>query len=126
VGARRAFVHEAELELSPGADDRAPGGAITVALCGHWEHAGQCRWPHQTEVTRRSKRRIALRTVFAGDPAEEELIRDRIVTALRAGRLNGPSGLATWRVTNEAPSTLHSHEHQLAARLTTQTDSDSS
>jgi hypothetical protein len=23
---------------------------VTVALCGHWEHDGECRWPHHTRT----------------------------------------------------------------------------
>ena len=45
------FVHEATVELADGADPRALGGAITVALCGHWEHEPPCRWPHHTDIT---------------------------------------------------------------------------
>jgi hypothetical protein len=48
--ARRAYVYEAELELAPDADPRAPGGAVTAALCGQWEHDGPCRWPHYSEI----------------------------------------------------------------------------
>ena len=29
-------------------DLAALGGAVTTALCGHWEHDGPCRWPHFT------------------------------------------------------------------------------
>jgi hypothetical protein len=45
------FVHEAAIDVADGADPRAPGGAITVALCGHWEHEPPCRWPHHTDIT---------------------------------------------------------------------------
>jgi hypothetical protein len=114
---RQVFVHEAELELAPVADERAPGGAVTMLLCGHWEHEGRCRWPHHTDVEHRSGSRITVRTVFASDPGEEPLIRERIVAALRAGRLNGPSGASTWTVVSEAASTLRTHEQQLAERL---------
>ena len=48
--ARTPFVFEAELELSDGTDPRAPGGAVTVALCGHWDHEGACRWPHHNAL----------------------------------------------------------------------------
>lgn len=34
--------------LDAGGDPRALGGAVTAALCGHWEHDGRCRWPHHT------------------------------------------------------------------------------
>ena len=47
---RVAFVEEAELELGPGTDPAAVGGAVTTALCGHWEHEGACRWPHNNEI----------------------------------------------------------------------------
>lgn len=46
---REAFVHEATIELDSDADQQAPGAAVTVGLCGHWEHQGACHWPHQTE-----------------------------------------------------------------------------
>jgi len=39
---RQAFAHEAILVVQPQADLRAPGAAITVALCGHWEHQPPC------------------------------------------------------------------------------------
>ena len=47
---RETFVHEAELRLNEGADDHKPGAAVTVALCGHWEHEGPCRWPHNNAL----------------------------------------------------------------------------
>ena len=47
---RKAFAFEALLELEPGTDTRAPGGAVTVALCGAWEHDGPCRWPHHSDI----------------------------------------------------------------------------
>jgi hypothetical protein len=58
-----------------------------------------------------------VRTVFASDPDEEQLIRERITAALRAGRLNGPSGLVTWTVVSEAAGALRVDEQPLAARL---------
>jgi len=47
---RRGHVLHAEVAFGSGADPRAPGGAVTVALCGSWEHDGSCRWPHHTAV----------------------------------------------------------------------------
>jgi hypothetical protein len=41
---RAAYAHDAFVILDPGEDTRAPGGAITVALCGHWDHEPPCRW----------------------------------------------------------------------------------
>ena len=48
---RSPFVLEAQLVLPADVDRRAPGGAVTVALCGHWEHDGPCRWPHHNAVS---------------------------------------------------------------------------
>ncbi|KQC37143.1 MULTISPECIES: hypothetical protein [Frankia] len=39
---RRPFAHEFVLVLAPGGDERAPGAAITAALCGRWEHPPPC------------------------------------------------------------------------------------
>jgi len=35
---REAFVHDAVVAMQPGGSPEALGGAITIALCGHWEH----------------------------------------------------------------------------------------
>ena len=44
-----AFVHEAFLSMAPGNDIAAPGAAITVELCGRWEHEPPCPLaPHHT------------------------------------------------------------------------------
>jgi hypothetical protein len=45
---KRTFVQCATVELEAAADPAAPGGAVTLALCGSWDHAGPCRWPHLT------------------------------------------------------------------------------
>jgi hypothetical protein len=39
---RQPFAHDAVLAMPAGGDLGAPGAAITVALCGHWEHAPPC------------------------------------------------------------------------------------
>jgi hypothetical protein len=77
-------VYEAELDLAPNADPRAPGGAVTVALCGHWEHEGPCRWPHHTAIdTDAAPARLC--TVFACGVEEVDSVHDAIDTAVRAG-----------------------------------------
>ncbi len=79
-----AFVVEAELVLHDGFDPAAVGAAVTVELCGHWEHDGPCRWPHNSAIE--AERDPALfRTLFVADEQETELVRDRIETALRGG-----------------------------------------
>jgi hypothetical protein len=79
--ARKAFVHEAELVLEAGTDPRAPGGAVTVALCGSWDHEGPCRWPHNNEIDADGSQ-ARFRTVFAAVPPEEDEVRARIEEAL--------------------------------------------
>jgi len=91
---RHAYAHEVVLLMPPDADIRAPGGAITVALCGHWEHEPPCPLaPHHTGVDRVDDE-VRLRILFATEPANETLVRERIDRALAdewTVRLSGPS-----------------------------------
>jgi hypothetical protein len=82
--ARRAYVYEAELDLAPDADSRAPGGAVTVALCGHWDHEGPCRWPHHSAIDADTEP-VRLRTVFACGADEVDAVHAAIDAALRGG-----------------------------------------
>jgi hypothetical protein len=92
------FVHEATVDLAEGADPRALGGAITMALCGHWEHEPPCRWPHHTDVASTVAGHVVT-TVFTAEPAEEVDVRARIAAALGSGKLIGPDGrLNRWMV----------------------------
>jgi hypothetical protein len=75
-----AFVLEAELALREGVDPGAVGAAVTVELCGHWEHEGPCRWPHNSAIeTQRDPARF--RTLFVADEREATLVCGRIETA---------------------------------------------
>jgi hypothetical protein len=78
----RAFAVEAQLELRPGTDTRAPGGEVTVALCGHWDHDGPCRWPHNSSIDT-SATPARLRTVVAADDDTVDEVVSRIEAALR-------------------------------------------
>ncbi len=50
---RQVFAHEAELFMAPDGDIQAPGAAVTVGLCGHWDHEPPCPLaPHHTEANR--------------------------------------------------------------------------
>src|SRR5688572_4713476 len=62
------FTYQATVELDEG-DVRAIGAAVTVALCGHWEHEGPCRWPHLT-TTESTQGRIAVHVSY--DCADKE------------------------------------------------------
>ena len=101
-------MYEAELELAPGVDSRAPGGAVTVALCGHWEHEGPCRWPHHSEIdTDASPAR--LRTVFACDADEVDDVHHAIDDAVR--------GAADWTVGKAERREPRGDEVDLGTRL---------
>ena len=103
-----AFVLEAELALGEEVDPAAVGAAVTVELCGHWEHEGPCRWPHNSaiEVQRDPTR---FRTLFVAGEREATLVRDRIETALR-----GDGG---WRLIHVRSRPVAERERDLAERL---------
>ena len=75
-------------------DPAALGAAVTMTLCGHWEHDGPCRWPHHTSSEdSRDEHGARLVTVpFAASEFEEPLVRKRIHEALAIGSLTGPDG----------------------------------
>jgi hypothetical protein len=111
------YVHQALIELAPGVDEGAPGAAVTVRLCGHWEHEGACRWPHHTGVDARSGRSIRVRTVFVCDGDDENVVRRRISDALDTGRLDTPQGERRWTTLESGAAELRPAEAELAARL---------
>lgn len=49
---RRAFAHDAFVNLEDDSDPNALGGAVTVEVCGQWNHPGQpCPLaPHHTSA----------------------------------------------------------------------------
>jgi hypothetical protein len=84
--------------LEGDADEHAPGAAITMELCGHWEHDGDCRWPHHTAYER-SGNELSLTCAFEAPEHEVEEVRDRIELALDRGELAGPDGqVSRWSV----------------------------
>src|SRR4051812_13860330 len=105
---RDPFVHEAVLQLAEGTDPNAPGGAVTVELCGHWEHEGGCRWPHNNEL-RPAGDIATFRTIFVAPPDEEQEVHERIERALRSA--------AGWTVAASGPRPLRPDERPLATRL---------
>jgi hypothetical protein len=103
-----ALVHQARLDLEQGTDFRAPGGAVTVALCGHWEHEGSCRWPHHTSISDTDSVRV-VRTVFVSSPSDVLEVRQRIHEALAFG--------VGWTLLQGGPAPLNDDERHLARRL---------
>ncbi|TYB44167.1 hypothetical protein [Actinomadura chibensis] len=115
---RQAFVHDAVVSLEAGGDVRAPGAAITVALCGHWEHEPPCPLaPHHT-TAERSGDEVRLRVLFAAAPADEAEVRTRIEAGLSRAGLDGPDGVTThWRLRTAHPGRLRPDEAAHAAQL---------
>jgi hypothetical protein len=109
--AREVFVQEAELLLADDTDPAAPGAAVTVALCGYWEHEGPCRWPHNNAITTDGGGTARFRTLFVADGAEEQAVRDLIAGAL--------ADAAGWSVASSAARPVAASEHDLARRLLT-------
>lgn len=68
------------------------GGAVTVALCGHWDHEGPCRWPHHTEAQAADDgtRRVIVR--FDSSEDDHAVVSDRVDGALQSTAQAGPHG----------------------------------
>jgi hypothetical protein len=110
---RRAFAHQATVSMAPDADPAALGAAITVALCGHWEHPPPCPLaPHHTSSLRDGDV-VSVRTLFACEPDQEQLVRDRINGALEAGA----TGDATWALRGSGKDEVREAEQAHAGRL---------
>ncbi|ONH37580.1 MULTISPECIES: hypothetical protein [Protofrankia] len=115
---RQAFAHDAVLVLASEADIRAPGAAVTVALCGSWDHEPPCPLaPHHSEATR-ADGEVHLRILFAADPEDEGAVRHRIDTALAGGHLRGPDGATSrWQLRATRHSKVAPEEADHAERL---------
>jgi hypothetical protein len=93
--ALQAYVHVARLEMPAAADRRAPGGAITVALCGATDHAPPCPLAAHYIGLQEDDTSVALRILFTTTPSQEEGVRVRIRRALASGTFVGPDGVAS-------------------------------
>jgi hypothetical protein len=115
---RRAFAHDAVLALEAGGDERVPGGAITVALCGSWSHEPPCPLaPHHTEATRDGDE-VTLRILVAAAPDDEPRVRALVEEALARGEGEDPDGVPTsWRLLRSGPSPVRPEEQEHAGRL---------
>jgi hypothetical protein len=84
------------------------GAAVTIELCGHWEHEGPCRWPHNSAID--SERRPGLfRTVYVADEDEEPDVRARMEKSLRSSE--------EWQVISVRRRAVADDERELAERL---------
>jgi pyrimidine deaminase RibD-like protein len=100
----QAYVHQAEVVLAEDTDAAAVGAMVTVALCGHWEHDGPCRWPHHNQIDG-----TRFRTIFIATPEDEPEVRRRIRAALQ-----GHSG---WRVLSDSARMVAANEEEVVAQL---------
>ena len=116
--ARIAFAQDAVVAMCDGDSPNALGGAITRALCGGWDHPPPCPLaPHRVSSTRVGVT-IAVRVVFATEPAHEQRVRALIAEALAAGQLTVPDGgVAHWELRSTTPGSLRADEQDLAAAL---------
>jgi hypothetical protein len=106
--ARGSHVHEATLDLAGGVDPGAVGAAVTTELCGHWEHEGPCRWPHNNAIeTDAGPARF--RTLFVAPDAEVHEVHERIDLALRSSQ--------GWTLVASGRRAVAVDELDLAARL---------
>jgi hypothetical protein len=103
-----AFVTEARLVVPEDEDPAAVGAAVTTALCGHWEHKGPCRWPHNNEISAAGDA-FELRTLYLAADAEQDEAHDRIERALRAQ--------GEWTVLRCGQRPVSADERALAKRL---------
>jgi hypothetical protein len=117
---RQAFAHDAVLVMASSGNIQAPGAAVTVALCGHWEHDPPCPLAAHHTDARRTGDEVRLRILFATEPSSESVVRQRIDQALADGHLRGPDGMTTtWQLRGSQRSDLTPDETDHAARLAT-------
>ena len=107
---RTPFAHDAVVAMDLTGDERAPGAAVTVALCGSSEHEPPCPLaPHFTGAERNGDE-VRLRILFAAEPDDEARVRALIDGALASGE--------GWRLVRAAASAVQPAEQDHADRLT--------
>jgi hypothetical protein len=115
---RTAFVHDAVLDPAPALDHRAPGGAVTIALCGSLVHEPPCPVAaHHTTVEVEGSQ-LRVRVLFATEATEEAAVRALIDAALAGGEWTYPDGVvSTWTVVSSGPDEVRVSERDHADRL---------
>ena len=104
--------------MEPDADLRAPRGAVTAALCGHWDHQPPCPLAAHHSTADRQGREVHLRILFAADRVKETAIRQLIESALSEGKLEGPNGVITrWQLRSSQHSQVRAEEMDHAEHL---------
>jgi hypothetical protein len=120
---RQAHAHDATVRVDHDGDPAAIGAAITVALCGHWEHDGPCPIaPHHTSWHHdpNAGAIVHVRTLYAVTDEEHDDAVGRLRDGLAIGTLTGPDGRTTsWRLLDDKPSAVAPHEAEHATQLAT-------
>ncbi|WP_067970412.1 hypothetical protein [Mycolicibacter icosiumassiliensis] len=115
---RHAYAHDAVVVLEPGGSPNAPGGAITKALCGSWDHQPPCSLAPHHVANHVVGDNVTLRVLFASEAADEPRVRRLIGEALGAGELLGLDGLVTrWQVKSVTPGQVRTNEESHVAEL---------
>jgi hypothetical protein len=113
---RQAYAHEAVLILD--GDRRAPGGAVTQALCGALDHAPPCPLAAHHTAAEPVGDELRLRILFATAPDRVDEVRGRIDAALAAGAFTGPDGVTSrWRLVTAGCARVVPEERAHARRL---------
>lgn len=103
--------------MEPGADERAPGAAVTVALCGHWLHEPPCPLASHHVQADSAEDELRVRVLFACDPEVEDEVRRRIDRAL-SGQWQFPDGFTTpWQLRASRRDDVDPIEGERARRL---------
>jgi hypothetical protein len=106
---REAYAHDAVAALQAGDSPNALGGAITIALCGSWDHPPPCPLaPHYVSYLRDGEI-VTLRILFAAEPDSERRVRSLIDEALAAEE--------SWQLRSTAPGNVRPDERDHAAHL---------
>jgi hypothetical protein len=115
---RSVYAHEARVRMGTGGDPQAVGAAVTVALCGQWDHEPPCPLaPHHTAAQRIGDE-VAVRTLFAAEPSTEDQVRRLIEDALASGHLQLPHGAATdWLLLSSSAAAVRDDEREHGERL---------
>ena len=96
---------------------RAPGAAVAVALCGHWDHKPPCPLAPHRVSTGEDDGGLRVRILFAAEPDAEDEVR-RLIDQALSGQLKYPDGFtAPWRLSISSPSEISAEETDDAERL---------
>lgn len=119
IPGRVPFAHDAVVTMDRSADDRAPGAAITAALCGDHSHEPPCPLAAHFTTAVRSKQEVRLRILFATRPADEDRVRQIIHQVLADGTAPNQHGQPmTWQLQSDGASAVRPEEANHAERLT--------